>query len=119
MLYHYRIQQVLHIVDGDTFDVMIDLGFRCFHSIRVRVLDVNCPDRNDDPDGYQIAKDFTAEWLKNAGRATLQSWKKDKYGRWLAHVWTEDEEPLADKLLELGYAVPYMTNKNPVPKELP
>jgi micrococcal nuclease len=58
---------VLNVVDGDTIDLMIDLGFSIHHKIRVRLYGVNTPEsRTKDLAEKELglkAKSFTKDWL--------------------------------------------------------
>lgn len=88
---------VLKVIDGDTIDLMIDLGFNIHHKIRVRLYGVNTPEsRTKDLAEKEMglkAKSFTEDWL------TRHKWvyintipdKNDKYGRILARVYSSDD----------------------------
>ena len=60
---------VLNVIDGDTIDLMIDLGFSIHHKIRVRLYGVNTPEsRTKDLAEKAMglkAKSFTKDWLTN------------------------------------------------------
>ena len=43
-MYEYRIHEVNRVIDGDTIDVTIDLGFDIFHQTRVRLYGINTPE---------------------------------------------------------------------------
>ena len=43
-MYEYKVKSVDHIVDGDTLDVTVDLGFDITHKIRVRLLGIDTPE---------------------------------------------------------------------------
>lgn len=82
------------VVDGDTFDAGIDLGFGITAHHRIRLLGVNTPELNSsDPalaDRARQAKLFVMEWLELSDEAwplALEISKSlDKYGRYLARV---------------------------------
>ena len=92
---------VLKVIDGDTIELMVDLGFSVHHKIRVRLYGVNTPEsRTKDLKEKELglkAKQFTQDWL------TTHKWvfvntipdKNDKYGRVLARIFSSDkiEEP--------------------------
>lgn len=42
-MYDYRCK-VLKVIDGDTIDVLVDLGFKVFKKVRVRLHGINCPE---------------------------------------------------------------------------
>jgi micrococcal nuclease len=88
--------EVVRVVDGDTLDVVIDLGLRVFHRTHLRLIGVNTPEvfgvKQGTPE-YEAGKrasDFTAQWLsQNCGTAwkvQVETHKSEKYGRWLAVV---------------------------------
>jgi micrococcal nuclease len=86
--------KVLNIVDGDTIDIELDLGFNIKMKERVRLLDVDTPEifgRNAVPSG-QVASDFTKLWIeerRSRGIFVYESKKynaRDKYGRSLGYL---------------------------------
>jgi len=112
--YKYR-AQVYNVVDGDTYDVIIDLGFDISVKHRIRLFGVDAYERslrgNTTPEekikGLQ-AKDFCEETFKkaHANKAfviveTIQD-KKGKFGRYLAKVYI-DGVSIADMLKEKGF----------------
>lgn len=101
---------VTKVVDGDTIDVDVDLGFTVTVSVRFRLLGINTMEMKDpDPvkrEKAQAAKQFVIEKILNK-QISLKSHKTDKYGRWLAEVYINNE--LVNKmLLNEGLAVEYM-----------
>lgn len=102
-VYIYK-AKVSNIVDGDTIDVELDLGFRITTRQRVRLYGVNTPERSQP--GYQEAKDLLrAEILFKD--VSLQSYKpEDKYGRWLAAVYVGPTS-ISQLLIDKGLGVPY------------
>ena len=98
---------ILSAVDGDTLDVRVDLGFRIFHEMRLRVHGVNTPEHGQP--GFQEAKDFMAAFVGK--EALIASHKpQDKYGRWLAEV-KVDDVILSDALISKGLGVAYFGGK--------
>jgi len=89
--------KVLKVVDGDTVDLMIDLGFNIHHKIRVRLYGVNTPEsRTKDLKEKELglkAKSFTLDWLTNHGWVFVNTIpdKNDKYGRVLAKIYSSDK----------------------------
>lgn len=107
---------VTNVVDGDTFDATIDLGFYVqMASIRFRLQGVNTPEifgANATPQGH-VAKAFVVDAFARAGNRIVikstKSFRGDKYGRWLAEVFVgTDEKSLNQQLLEAGLAIPYV-----------
>jgi len=100
-LYTFRILQVVNVVDGDTFDFRLDLGFNLSLDIRVRLADVDCPELGT-PEG-EAAKEYSRIWLRSHSNdsqclqlTTHKSLLPDgSFGRWLGDVFcTAEEDPL-------------------------
>ena len=88
---------VLKVIDGDTLDLMIDLGFNIHHKIRVRLYGVNTPesrtkDLKEKAAGMK-AKKFTEDWLSEHKWVYINTIpdKNDKYGRILAKVFSSED----------------------------
>lgn len=111
--------EVLRVIDGDTLDLMIDLGFDVHHNIRVRLYGLNTPEsRTSDEEEKArglVAKNFTSEWVKKNDRIFIQTIKDktEKYGRILAKVYADDKCTvcLNDELIKSGNAVEYFGGK--------
>ena len=114
-MYEYK-ATLDRVVDGDTVDLNIDLGFDVWlHEMRVRLHHVDTPEkRTRDPliklFGY-LSADYVLDKLINAKkivvRTTLDG-PKDKYGRVLGVIWIDDDATsLNDQLIEHHYAVNY------------
>ena len=109
--------KLVRVVDGDTFDMDVDLGFRVHVHARVRLLDVNCPESKGKTHALGIAAAGESErWFKNHHSLVLRTHKPpdkgtDSFGRWLAEVYGDDldgrQESLAQHLLATHHAVPY------------
>lgn len=106
-MYEYR-AVVLGVVDADTLDVNIDLGFDIWRKERVRLYGIDAPEK------WTVAGKLawaTADRLIPAGDAvTVRTSKyrsEDKYGRYLAAVLMADGRSLSDVLIESGHGVPY------------
>ena len=108
------------VVDGDTIDVTIDLGFDLSIKQRVRVAGVDTPEkRTRDLDEKKLGKDATY-WLEdklddavNDGfdltiRTELDKGATGKYGRLLGWLYVGDEgRSLNEQMVEEGYAWVY------------
>ena len=111
--------KVLNVVDGDTVDLMIDLGFSIHHKIRVRLYGVNTPEsRTKDAAEKEMglkAKEFTKDWLHNHETVFIKTVvdKNEKYGRVLAELYSSGDidSPttacLNKDIIESGYAREY------------
>jgi len=84
-------------VDGDTIDLMVDLGFDTHKKIRVRLFGVNTPESrttNKEEKALGLkAKQFTKDWLKTNPWVFVNTIpdKNDKYGRVLAKIYSSDD----------------------------
>lgn len=105
MMYTYK-GEILRVVDGDTLDFVIDLGFRVYTNIRVRLLGINAPERHTEK-GREVTQ-YLSNLLPVGTELTVTTYKDptDKYGRWLAIVSSPDETvaSLNDLLVKLNYA---------------
>lgn len=92
-VYQYK-ATVERIVDGDTIEFNVDLGFRIYSKIMVRLLGVDTPEVygvKHDSDEYRrgkIATENTKNWIDQNGPVFLLTTEKGtgKYGRWLGIV---------------------------------
>lgn len=111
-MYTYRVLRVDKVVDGDTVDVTIDLGFNLSLRQRFRVVNVNAPEmRADDPAvraRAAAAKAFAEQWFASNGKMVVTSYKDDKYGRMLGDFRREHSaESFSEALLSSGNAERY------------
>ena len=109
-MYEYRFT-LERVVDGDTIDGLIDLGFGLTISRRVRLLGVNTPETRtrdlDEKAAGLKAKAFVVGLLSQGNiRIKTQKDATGKYGRLLADVWV-GEVHVQSELLRLGLAKPY------------
>jgi micrococcal nuclease len=95
------------VVDGDTIDVNVDLGFTVFVKIRLRLRGINTMEMSDKDPTIRAravaAKQFLEDRVLNEN-VVIESFKADKYGRWLADVFVSDTS-INNLLLEEGHAV--------------
>ena len=115
-MYEYKCK-VKRVVDGDTMDVILDLGFSVHHAVRVRMAGIDTPEsRTRDKDEKargKLSKAFLKESIKGK-KIVLKTKIKDakgKFGRVIAEVWAEFEEGSLRNINELMikecYAVKY------------
>ena len=125
-MYEYK-ALVDRVVDGDTIDVTIDLGFKTWKKVRVRMEGINTPEsRTRDLEEKKLglaAKDRLVEILKyNHNECTLKVSGVGKFGRAIASVYVETLSPASNKssmteinvnkqLIEEGHAVAYNGGK--------
>ncbi|MEU6756000.1 thermonuclease family protein [Streptomyces sp. NPDC046685] len=94
-----------HVVDADTLDLDIDLGFGIRVRQRVRLEGLNTPEKNT-PDG-KAASTWVTAWIADHPHLTVQTHRREKYGRWLATLTAADGQCLNTALLDAGHAAPY------------
>jgi micrococcal nuclease len=106
--------EVKKVVDGDTFDIIIDLGFDTLKKGRVRLYGVNTPEsRTSNAEEKKMglaAKEFTDQWLTKANhKVKIETIidKNEKYGRVLARVWDESGNCLNEDIIKSGLAREY------------
>lgn len=100
--------KVIRVIDADTVQVTIDLGFSIYTHQTVRLSGIDAPERGTDL-GKEASK-YVRNLLPLGASIILESQKSedDKYGRYLARViFPETKECLNDILLAKGLAIPY------------
>jgi micrococcal nuclease len=114
-MYEYRVKKVLKVVDGDTIDVDIDLGFNVSYTQRVRLAGIDTPesrttDLKEKALGLEV-KEYLKHSLEGAEDVVIQTEKPDsseKYGRILGWLFINDDEiSLNEKMINEGYAWEY------------
>ena len=101
-LYNYA-ATVNRVVDGDTLDLTVDLGFRIQHGLRLRLLGINTPELNT-REGH-VAKEFVQHLLPVGAQVHIHTEKPAKsFDRWLAHVTLSDGSDLAQRIRDEGLA---------------
>lgn len=102
-MFEYR-ATVENVVDGDTIDVAIDLGFKIQTRQRMRLAHIDTPERGQP--GYAAARDCVRE--ATLGKVvTIKTEKVSKWGYYLANVTLPDGRDLSDALLDAQLAKPY------------
>ena len=113
--YIYRIKSVLKVVDGDTIDASIDLGFDISLSKRIRLAGIDTPEsRTRDLEEKALGLE-SKEWLKKALEGAkdiiIKTEKPDsteKYGRIIGHLFINGQETsLNNQMITSGYALAY------------
>ncbi len=117
--YNFRVTEVNRVLDGDTIDVTIDLGFDLYKKERVRVAGVDTPEkRTRDLEEKELGIDAT-NWLKEKlegaiegdDELTIRTELKGgvgKYGRLLGWLYIGDAEmSLNEQMIDEGYAWEY------------
>jgi micrococcal nuclease len=104
-MYQYE-AEVLRVIDGDTLDLFIDLGFKVGFNTRIRMIGIDTPEKWH-PYG-KVVKAYLQQLLEG-NKIMLDVTKKDKYGRYLGVVYLNkgDEQSVNDKLIEINMAKAY------------
>ena len=111
-MYEYKCKMV-KVVDGDTVDVDIDLGFGVWmRDQRIRLYGIETPETRTSDDQEKVyglaAKDFVVKWT-NAGDLSLKTFKDDrgKFGRILGEIWYGEKHNVNQLLVDNHHAVRY------------
>ncbi len=95
-MYEYKCE-VTRVVDGDTIDCVLDLGFSILHKCRVRLYGIDTPESRtrdlDEKARGKLASKFLKEAIDNGKEIVLRSELKDskgKYGRVLGSIVVDD-----------------------------
>lgn len=115
-MYEYYVRKVENVVDGDTIDVLIDLGFDILFASRVRLAGIDTPESRTSDKAEKIlgleAKEYLKKQLKDAKSVVIRTEKMDsseKYGRILGWVYINGEsESINNKMINDGYAWGYL-----------
>ena len=117
--YIYRIRTISKVVDGDTIDADIDLGFDISLSKRIRLAGIDTPESRTTNIKEKAMGLESKEWLKK----TLEGAKDiliktelpdstEKYGRIIGHLFINGQETsLNNQMIAEGYALPYEGDK--------
>ena len=117
--YNFRVTEINKVLDGDTIDVTIDLGFDLYKKERVRVAGVDTPEkRTRNLEEKALGIDAT-NWLKEKLESTINGDGElsvrtelvggvGKYGRLLGWLYIDDSEvSLNEQMIDEGYAHAY------------
>lgn len=116
--FEYPIKEY-RVVDGDTVEVELDLGFRMYHKVFVRLMDIDAPEMKlEEHEAGKVAKQFVENWFaKYYDKGIIcTAVKYDKYGgridgEFSVSEWTTPDSMLVHHLgrdlLENRLAVPY------------
>ena len=117
--YNFRVTEIVKVLDGDTIDVLIDLGFDLFKKERVRIAGVDTPEkRTRNLEEKELGIDAT-NWLKDRLESTIEGDDEllirtelvggvGKYGRLLGWLYVGDATvSLNEQMITEGYAWEY------------
>ena len=117
--YNFRVTEIARVLDGDTIDVIIDLGFDLYKKERVRVAGVDTPEKRTKDDEEKALGYDATHWLEEKLDGAIKG-EDDliirtelvggvgKYGRLLGWLYIGDAEvSLNEQMIEEGYAWAY------------
>ena len=112
-MYQYKIKKIHRIIDGDTVDVDISLGFNITIFQRVRLKGINTAetktkDLKEKAEGL-LAKEWLEKELSKPGEWIIETTKDDKYGRILGTLYLVGEPvTVNERMINDGIARPYL-----------
>tara|TARA_Y100001972_G_scaffold63578_1_gene77663 strand:+ start:3429 stop:3833 length:405 start_codon:yes stop_codon:yes gene_type:complete len=115
-VYTYKIKEITKVVDGDTLDAIIDLGFGITKKERIRIAAIDAPEtrtRNlhEKKLGFE-AKAWLKKHVEYCDNVIIKTEKEGKYGRILGWLYTDEFSiSLNEVMVEKGYAWTYTGKK--------
>jgi micrococcal nuclease len=115
-MYEYHVKKVTNVVDGDTIDVEIDLGFDISFSSRVRLAGIDTPESRTTNKAEKVlgleAKEYVKSKIKDAKEIVIKTEKMDsseKYGRILGWLFLDGSKvSVNEQMIADGYAWGYL-----------
>jgi micrococcal nuclease len=116
IMYEYHVKKVTNVVDGDTIDVEIDLGFDISFSSRVRLAGIDTPESRTTNKAEKVlgleAKEYVKSKIKDAKDVVIKTEKMDsseKYGRILGWLFLDGSKvSVNEQMIADGYAWGYL-----------
>lgn len=113
-MYNYK-ATVNRVVDGDTLDISIDLGFSMTMKTLLRMYSINAPEiHGSTPEERKAAKEareYLASIVEGKEVKVTTAKPKEKYGRYLATVWLIgkglQKESVNQMMINAGHAKPW------------
>ena len=108
-MYTYFVSSVDRVVDGDTVDVIIDLGFDLTKKERVRLAGIDTPEsrtRNLEEKAMGLeAKDHLIDMLESSDKLIVKTEKDGKYGRMLGWFYKDEDAKYSinETMIEQGF----------------
>jgi micrococcal nuclease len=115
-MFEYYVKKVTNVVDGDTIDVDIDLGFDISFSSRVRLAGIDTPESRTSDKAEKVlgleSKEYLKSKIKEAKSVVIKTEKMDsseKYGRILGWVYLDGSSiSINEQMISEGYAWGYL-----------
>lgn len=97
---------IARVVDGDTVDVIIDLGLSVYHHTRMRLARINAPETRGAERLHGLASKHYLQTQIEGQEVLIQTIKdrKGKFGRYIAEVFDAEGVNINDLMVENGYA---------------
>lgn len=112
-MYQYKVKKVNEVIDGDTIDIEIDLGFGVSINQRIKFADIDAPETRtknlQEKERGLKAKEWLNNKLNNSKLIRIKTKEeKDKYGRILGWLYVDDDENSINMQMILeGHATHY------------
>ena len=102
--FRYYNVTIVRVIDGDTVEAQVDVGFHMTFKSKFRLKGVNTPERKKP--GFSEATDFTQAWVdEHNGHIEVETMEKDSFGRWIAMFRCQKTgEYLNKRLIEEGHS---------------
>jgi micrococcal nuclease len=115
-MFQYYVKKVTNVVDGDTIDVEIDLGFDISFNSRVRLAGIDTPESRTSDKAEKVlgleSKEYLKSKIKDAKSVVIKTEKMDsseKYGRILGWIYLDGSDiSVNEQMISQGYAWGYM-----------
>ena len=106
-MYNYK-AKVVRVVDGDTVDLKVDLGFHISANERFRIKDIDTPEIwrpscESELEHGRNAKEFAQKLLPVGSTVIVASSKLGIYGRWIGEITLLDSKNYAEVMIENGF----------------
>jgi micrococcal nuclease len=109
-MFTYAVKEVVRVIDGDTVEILIDLGFSITIKQTVRIKGINSPEihtrDNAEKTKGLASKVYAEQWFTQSGPLTVRTYKDEKYGRLLGEFF-RGEENYSESAVRGGFAVVY------------
>lgn len=103
-MYTYNMK-IIRVLDGDTFEAEVDLGFKIWAKDKFRIFGYSAPEIHGEEKRFGlIAKAKLEEYFKIGEIYIVNTIKPDKYGRWLASF---PDRTFVLNLIKQGYGMPW------------
>ncbi len=100
--------RVRRVIDGDTIEIMLDLGFGIYHSQTIRLFGINAPELKGKTKAEGLkSKEYLSKLVNELIVVETFQGKKEKYGRYLGVIYHNNIE-INKEMLKLGLATEYI-----------